>query len=71
VDSGAVHTVLHAGIADGIGFKYQSGNSVYLQVGDGSFIPGYLHDLEMQIGSVRFTSKVGFSEKLGMGFNLL
>jgi len=43
----------------------------YLQVGDGSFIPVYLHDLEMQLGAERFVSKVGFSDKLGVAFNLL
>ena len=71
VDSGAAYTVLRAQIADGVGFDYRAGNRVYLQVGDGSFIPVYLHELEVQIGTERFTTKVGFSEKLGVGFNLL
>jgi len=71
VDSGAAYTVLHAQIADGIGFDYRAGDQVYLQVGDGSFIPVYLHELEVQVGTQRFTAKVGFSEKLGVGFNLL
>jgi predicted aspartyl protease len=69
VDSGAAYTVLHAQIADGIGFDYRAGDRVYLQVGDGSFIPVYLHELEVQVGTQRFTAKVGFSEKLGVGFN--
>ncbi len=43
----------------------------YLQVGDGSFIPVYLRDLELQIGPERFVAKVGFSERLGVAFNLL
>jgi len=42
-----------------------------LQVGDGSFIPVYLHDLQIQVGSEQFNAKVGFSDKLGVGFNLL
>jgi len=42
-----------------------------LQVGDGSFIPVYLHELQIQIGTEQLTAKVGFSEKLGVGFNLL
>ena len=71
VDSGAACTVLHAQMADGIGFEYRSGERMYLQVGDGGFIPVYLHDLELQLGAERFVSKVGFSEKLGVGFNLL
>lgn len=71
VDSGSAYTVLRAQIADGVGFDYRAGNRVYLQVGDGSFIPVYLHELEVQIGADRFTAKVGLSEKLGVGFNLL
>jgi hypothetical protein len=71
VDSGSAYTVLRAQIADGIGFDYRAGDRVYLQVGDGSFIPVYLHELEVQIGTDRFPAQVGFSEKLGVGFNLL
>lgn len=71
VDSGSVYTVLHARIAEGIGFDYLTGERIYLQVGDGSFIPVYLHDLEIQLGTERFIGKVGFSEKLGVAFNLL
>ncbi len=71
VDSGAAYTLLHARIADGISFDYRAGERSYLQVGDGSFIPVYLHSLEVQLGTERFTASVGFSEKLGIGFNLL
>lgn len=71
IDSGAAYTVLRAQIAEGIGFNYRTGQLIYLQVGDGSFIPVYLHELEMQLGSENFLAKVGFSEKLGVGFNLL
>jgi len=71
VDSGAAYTLLHAQIAEGVKFDYRSGKCTYLQVGDGSFIPVYLHDLQIQIGAEQFTATVGFSEKLGVGFNLL
>lgn len=33
--------------------------------------PVYLHDLEVQLGEERFTGTIGFSEKLGIGFNLI
>jgi hypothetical protein len=71
VDSGAAYTLLHANIAQGAGFPYHTGQLTYLQVGDGSFIPVYLHDLELQLGAERFVAKVGFSERLGVAFNLL
>jgi hypothetical protein len=67
VDSGAAYTLLHANIAQGAGFPYRTGQPTYLQVGDGSFIPVYLHDLELQLGAERFVAKVGFSERLGSG----
>jgi len=71
VDSGSAYSVLRAQIADGIGFDYRSGNQLYIQVGDGSYIPVYLHELEMQLGTDRFAARVGFSDRLGVGFNLL
>jgi hypothetical protein len=71
VDSGAAYTLLHAQMAEGVDFDYRAGERVYLQVGDGSFIPVYLHDLELQVRTEQFLAKVGFSEKLGIGFNLL
>lgn len=71
VDSGSAYTVLHARIAEGAEFDYLSGERTYLQVGDGSFIPVYLHQLVMQLGTERFEAQVGFSEKLGVAFNLL
>ena len=70
VDSGAFYTVLHARIAEGIGFDYRTGKRMYLQVGDGSFIPIYLHDLEIQLGTERVPVPVGFSEKLGVNCGL-
>jgi hypothetical protein len=71
VDSGAAYTLLHAGIARGAGFNYHAGHCTSVQVGDGSFIPVYLHDLELQIGPERFLARAGFSERLGVAFNLL
>lgn len=64
VDSGAAYTLLHSQMAEGMGFDYLAGERVFLQVGDGSFIPVYLHDLELQVGPEQFLAKVGFSEKL-------
>lgn len=71
VDSGSAYTLLHAQIAEGIKFDFRTGNCQYLQVGDGSFIPVFLHDLQVQLGREQLTARVGFSDKLGIGFNLL
>lgn len=71
VDSGAAYSVVQASVARGLEFNYQAGERIYVQVGDGSFIPVYLHDLTIQLRQTRVVARVGFSEKLGIGFNLL
>jgi hypothetical protein len=71
VDSGATYSVFTAQVANRLGLAYRTGRRVYVQVGDGSFIPVYLHDLEVQIGKHRLTAPLGFSDKLGIRFNLL
>lgn len=71
VDSGATYSVFTVQVADRLGLAYRSGRRTYVQVGDGSFIPVYLHDLEIQVGKHRLTAPLGFSDRLGVRFNLL
>jgi predicted aspartyl protease len=71
VDTGATYSVFTAQVADRLGLSYRTGRKVYVQVGDGGFIPVYLHDLEIQIGKRRVVVPLGFSGKLGISFNLL
>jgi len=40
VDSGATYSVFTAQVANRLGLAYRTGRRVYVQVGDGSFIPG-------------------------------
>ena len=71
VDSGAFYTLVHAQLAVAYGLDFRKGRRLNVQVGDGSLIPIYLHRLPVQIGTMRFTATIGFSEKLGVRFNLL
>ena len=71
VDTGATYSVFTAQVADRLGLSYRTGRKIYVQVGDGGFIPVYLHDLEIQIGKHRVVVPLGFSGKLGISFNLL
>ena len=71
VDSGATFTILSVDDANRIGIDWQEGRSQMIIVGDGSFIPVYFHDLPIRIGKWQVTAPVGFSERLGVGFNLL
>ncbi len=71
VDSGAFYTILGRGFAAGVDFDVSTGQRVLVQVGDGSFIPVFLHKLPLQIGSCRIEATVGFSEQLRVPFHLL
>lgn len=71
VDSGATYTVFHERVAERIGLNFRAGKLIYVEVGDGSLITVFLHELEIQLGNEIFEATVGFSDKLGIGFNLL
>jgi hypothetical protein len=51
--------------ASDIGIDWQSGQRQMIVVGDGSYIPTYIHNLPVQIGDGQITVPVGFSERLG------
>lgn len=71
VDSGATFTVLGVDDAHRIGIDWENGKLQMIVVGDGSFIPTYFHNLSIQIGEWQVDAPIGFSERLGVGFNLL
>ena len=54
-----------------LGIDWQTGRRQMIVVGDGSYIPAFIHDLPVQIGDTQITVPIGFSERLGVGFNLL
>lgn len=71
VDSGATFSIFKASEVDDLDFDYRSGQPVNVQVGDGGFIPVYLHRLKMTLNEISFSATVGFSARLGVEFNLL
>ena len=71
VDSGATYSIFEAAEAERLGIKMEEGRKMMIVVGDGSFIPVYLHNLTVQIGEEKFETEVGFSSHLGIGFNLM
>jgi predicted aspartyl protease len=71
VDSGAAFTILSVDDVRRIGIDWQRGRQQMIMVGDGSLIPVYFHDLSIQIDKWQVTAPVGFSERLGVGFNIL
>ncbi len=71
VDSGSFYTIFDDKVAEILDLELTDGERVLAVVGDGSFIPIYLHKVGMRIGDDEFSLRIGFSSKLGVGFNLL
>lgn len=71
VDSGATYSILNANEAEDVGIKWWQGQKQMIVVGDGSFIPVYFIQLPIKIDKWQVTAPIGFSERLGVGFNLL
>lgn len=71
VDSGASYSIFSARLVKELDFPYKSGQLNKIIVGDGNLIPIFLHRLKIKIGNYQFFAPIGFSDKLGVGFNLL
>jgi len=71
VDSGATFSIFAAREASGMGLDLSHALQRMIVVGDGSFIPALFVKLPLRIGDIELPVEVGFSEKLGVGFNLL
>src|SRR3989338_8073665 len=71
LDSGASLSIFSIEDAIRIGIDYLKGKEVYLTVGDGGGIPVYLHRLPIKLVNTTFEAAIGFSPRLGVGFNLI
>ncbi len=70
VDSGATYSILKAQEADRLGIDVESGKKEGISVGDGGTIPVYFHKITIGLGNHEFKAQIGFSYKLGIGFNV-
>ena len=71
VDSGASVSVFSANEANRLGLRLNAGALRHAGGVDGKAIPVFVHRLTVQVGPERFPANIGFSDKLGVGFNLL
>ncbi len=71
VDSGATYSLFSIEEAHTLGIDLADAVKRFIVVGDGSFIPAYFVKIKMRIGYIEHKVEVGFSDKLGIGFNLL
>lgn len=71
VDSGATFSIFHSDTANRLDIDIYTGKKQMIVVGDGSFIPVYFHNLTLEIDEFKLQAPIGFSERLGVGFDLL
>lgn len=71
IDSGASFSIFHKDRADILGINYETGQELLLTVGDGGLLKVYLHKLNVELANKKFIAIIGFSNQLGVGFNLL
>lgn len=71
IDSGASFSIFNSNRAEILGIDYKRGQEFFLKVGDGGHLKVYIHRLKVEIASKSFVAQVGFSNQLGVGFNLL
>lgn len=71
VDSGATFSVFSYEIAHELKISLKDARTLYLVVGDGGFIPSKLIKIPIMIGAKKFVCDISFSERLGIGFNLI
>lgn len=71
VDSGATYSIFASREAEGLRIEMRQGRERMVVVGDGSYIPVYLFKIPVNIAGAEFEAEIGFSDRLGVGFNLL
>ena len=71
VDSGAGYSIFHTDVASILGIDIEDGIESYVVVGDGSKIKVFIHNLEIRMADKEFSAVIGFSHRLGIGFNVI
>jgi len=71
IDTGASFSIFHSEAARLLGINYRKGKLTFLTVGDGRQIPVYEHRLKVRFSDHEFQAAIGFSSRLGIGFNLI
>jgi hypothetical protein len=71
VDSGASYSIFHSDVAEILGIDFVKGEKNLMKVGDGIQIPVYSHNINVRFNEKEFIAKIGFSDKLGIGFDIL
>lgn len=70
VDSGATISIFQSSIAEYLGIKIEKGENRIFQ-GIGGKIVGYVHNVILCVGKIKFPCKVAFSNELTISLNIL
>jgi hypothetical protein len=71
VNTGATHSVYNSDFCDRLVCDLLKGERIDITVGDGGIIPVYLHEIKVEIEEMKFQAKIGFSDRMGTGINIL
>ena len=71
LDTGATYSVFQGDFCERLGLTLEEGERVGITVGDGGIILVYLHELKVSIDELSFDTRIGFSDRLGTGINIL
>ena len=71
VDSGATYSMIDFKESKRLEIDPKKGKKTYVKVADGSYIVAYLLKLPVRIGDIEVKATIGFSEGLGIGFNIM
>ena len=71
VDSGATYSILNAKECKRLDLDFRTGEKMFVKVGDGGYISVYMFRLPVRIDEEEFEAQIGFSEELGIGFNIM
>ena len=71
VDSGATFSIFGRTDAERLGLNIDKSPGAMVTVGDGGQIPVVIYRLPIKVGKIGFQVSIGFSARLGVGFNLI
>ncbi len=71
VDSGAWFSVFRGPAARQLGIDLATGKLVWTKGVGGQSVPVYLHRVGLEVAGFHLSANVGFSDQLGIGFNVV
>jgi hypothetical protein len=71
VDTGAAYSIFTPDVAEELSMDWRSGYPTSITGLEGRRVILFLHSVGLRIGDFHIRAEVGFSDQLGIGFNLL